>query len=193
MRFKTHSELMSYLLLAEKEHHLLLKNEEHKSAMEVNTIELQTRRSRGSRKSQQQQPNWPYPSKSNDKSSNHSSNSQSQSQTRKCHKCGRTGHLQRDCRATECSKCGCFGHVSRDCQTGECQKCSRPGHVSQECRADEYVVKMYKELQQLKKGQRESHSLDAPSLDGIDLENYMTIAVEYSGAQPIVTSVYSMS
>ena len=52
---------------------------------------------------------------------------------------------------------------------------------------------MYKELQQLRKGQRESHSVDAPFLDGTDLENYMTIADEYSRAQPVVTSVYSMS
>ena len=52
---------------------------------------------------------------------------------------------------------------------------------------------MYKELQQLRKGQRESHSLDAPFLDGIDPENYMTITDEYSGAQPIVMSVYSTS
>ena len=55
------------------------------------------------------------------------------------------------------------------------------------------MVKMYKELQQLRKGQRESHSLDAPSIDGTDLENYMTITDEYSGAQPIVRSVYSTS
>ena len=33
---------MSYLLLAEKEHHLLLKNEERKPAREVNTTELST-------------------------------------------------------------------------------------------------------------------------------------------------------
>ena len=65
--------------------------------------------------------------------------------------------------------------------------------MSQACRAREYVVKMYKELQQFRKGQRESHSLDAPSLDGTDLENYMTITDEYSGAQPIVTSIYTTS
>ena len=76
---------------------------------------------------------------------------------------------------------------------GECQKCGQPGHVSQDCRASEYMVKMYKKLQQLREGQKESHSLDAPSLDGTDLENYMMIADEYSGAQPVVTSVYSMS
>ena len=55
------------------------------------------------------------------------------------------------------------------------------------------MVKIYKELQQLRKGQRESHSLDAPSFDGTDLGNYMTITNEYFGAQPIVTSVYNTS
>ena len=54
--------------------------------------------------------------------------------------------------------------------------------MSRDCKAGEYVVKMYKELQQLRKDQRESHSLDAPSLDGTNLENYMMIVDEYSGA-----------
>ena len=52
MRFTTHSKLMSYLLLAEKELHLLLKNEERKPAREVNTTELPTRRPQGSWKLQ---------------------------------------------------------------------------------------------------------------------------------------------
>ena len=47
---------------------------------------------------------------------------------------------------------------------------------------------MYKELQEFRKGQWESHSLDAPSLDNPDTENYMTI-VE---ALPIVMSTSSI-
>ncbi|KAG0587687.1 hypothetical protein KC19_2G183600 [Ceratodon purpureus] len=58
-----------------------------------------------------------------------------------------------------------------------CQKCGRIGHKPHECRAGAYTEKLYKELQELQKGQRESHSLDVPSLDGTDPENY-TVIVE---------------
>jgi hypothetical protein len=45
--------------------------------------------------------------------------------------------------------------------------------VARDCRADEHLVKVYKELHELKGKQREVHTLDAPSLERIDLENYI--------------------
>ena len=189
MRFRTYSELTTFLLLAEKQQQLLLKNNESKPPWEVNAMKIPTRRPKGSWKQNQHKPPQPY-HKPKDKHSNQTSGSrpsnQSKSDDRKCHKCGRTGHLQKDCRTGECKKCGRPGHLARDCQTSTCHRCGRSGHMSQECRAGEYVEKMYKELQELHKGQWESHSLDAPSLSP-DTENYMTI-VE---ATPIVMSTTS--
>ena len=85
--------------------------------------------------------------------------------------------MQKECRTCKCKKCGRPGHLTRDCKPNECQRCGRVGHEPHECRAGAYTKKLYKELQELQKCQKESHSLDAPSLDGTDPENY-TVIVE---------------
>jgi hypothetical protein len=56
--------------------------------------------------------------------------------------------------------------------------------VARDCRADDHLVKMYKELQELKGKQREVHTLDAPSLEKIDLENYMVYIQPIESASP---------
>jgi hypothetical protein len=184
MKFKTYCELTQFLLLAEQQQQLLLKNNESKPPRETNVAEIPTRRPKGGWKSNQQKPNRTPYSKPKDKSYNpssgsgsHSSNQSNQYDSRKCFKCGRNGHMQKECRTGECKKCGRPGHLTRYCKTNECQRCGRVGHESRECRAGAYTEKLYKELQELRKGQRESHSMDAPSLDGTDPENY-TVIVE---------------
>ena len=72
------------------------------------------------------------------------------------------------------------GYLTRDCKTNECQRCGSAGHESRECQAGAYTEKLYKELQELRKCQRESYSLDAPSLDGTDPENYIVIVESLS-------------
>ena len=48
MKFKTHSKLMTYLLAAEKQKHVLLRNEERRPpARETHTVEMAARRPRG--------------------------------------------------------------------------------------------------------------------------------------------------
>ena len=90
--------------------------------------------------------------------------------------------MQKECRTGECKKCGRPGHLTRQCKINECQRCGRVGHESRECQAGAYTEKLYKELQELQKGQWESHSMDAPSLDGTDPENY-TVIVESLSTQ----------
>ena len=48
--------------------------------------------------------------------------------------------------------------------------------MANDCQTNEYFVNMYKELQQLKSKQRETHTLDAPTLD--DAEYYMVSHID---------------
>ena len=171
MKFKTHSELMTYLFFAEKQQEISMKVVESKPVKEVHATEISVRKPWGGGKSQEA--NRPF--KHKDKSySSRSSNSRS-----KCHKCSRLGHFQRDCRTGECKKCGKASHLSQDCtsnsKSAKCQKCGKIGHVSKDFCANDHMVTIYAELKKLHKSHRESHSLNAPALDGTDHENYMTI------------------
>ena len=51
---------------------------------------------------------------------------------------------------------------------------------------------MYQELQRLKSRQRETHTLDAPSLDNVDPENFM-VSMDKSRANPDVAMLESVT
>ena len=48
-----------------------------------------------------------------------------------CHRCGKMGHIARDCFTNICSRCKRPGHVASKCQA--CYQCGRLGHVAQFC------------------------------------------------------------
>jgi hypothetical protein len=106
MKFQTHAKLMSYLLSAEKQQQILLKNAEQRpSAKETHTTELAARRPKGFKGKQfRNSPKQQSPSKPRDRTSPGGSNPQRRangSEMRSCHKCGRKGHLARDCRTDD--------------------------------------------------------------------------------------------
>jgi len=127
---------------------------EKKVAKSMQPLPFPTRRPKGGWKSNQQKQNRTPDSKPKDKSYNSSSgfgfgssNQSNQSGSRKYFKCGRNGHMQKECWT------GDWG--IRDC-TNKCQRCGRAGHESRECRAGAYTKKLYKEPHELRKSQRES-------------------------------------
>ena len=72
--------------------------------------------------------------------------------------------------------------------TRTCHNCDRTGYLAKDCTTNEYFVKMYKELQQLKSQQREARTLDAPSLEGTNLENYMASLPGFDMCSGIIES-----
>jgi hypothetical protein len=129
---------MSYLLAAEKQQQLLLKNAESRPNKEVHTAKLAARKPKGPKGKDSRGKSKQPPPKAKDRSSpsrNSHQKKTSKGEPRSCHKCGRKGH------------------IAKDCQAGD------------------YLIQVYKELQQLKSKQPEAHAVDAPSFE--DTENYM--------------------
>lgn len=158
MQFKKFNQLMSLLLLAEKQHQLLLKNAEVKPPKEAHAVEA-----KGSRRA--------YRDKD-----------KSKTQPRRQLSPQKTKQSNRDSSKPKADSKRKSDHDSRDSKI--CHKCGRPGHLAKDCRASDYVAKLWKELSGLKSqtpprsprrgsNQREAHSLDAPSFPEYDVENYL--------------------
>ena len=141
---------MTYLLAAEKQKHVLLRNEERRPpARETHTVEMATRRPRGYKGKQPYKPQ----SSSKPRTSNRPQGDSTGAKEYQCRGSDRLGQ-----------------------ETRSCHKCGRKGHLAKTCRTPKYFVSIYKELQQLKGKQpethlAEAHSLDAPSAEAT--ENYM--------------------
>ena len=169
MKFTTHSELMSYLLLAEKQQQLLLKNAESRPAKEIHNSEVQN-----PLKTTSSAPT-PHPKPGNPSRESHISDAprrKPKGNWKPKHTWNRSSKPQRYANQTRTDR---SSQSLRKTEKGTCHKCGRKGHYAKECRASSYVIAMYKELQSLREGKRETHTLDAPSptLSELDPEIYM--------------------
>ena len=124
MDFKTYAQLMSHLLLAEKQQQILLKDAETCLAVrETKTTEMAVERPKGT---------WWKPT--------FKANSRPQSHPKSRDKSFSNQHFS----AKRHDKTS----TPKDIRT--CHNCGRTRHLAKDCKTNEYFVKMYKELQQLK-------------------------------------------
>ena len=196
MKFQTHSELMSYLLMAEKQQILLLKNAEARPAREIHTTEVTAvptptpspapaptpprethnteaakRSPRGGRGRGRGRDNRSYGNRDDYRQQSYRHDQQyNRSNNRDHHH--RYNHGRHE-PYNQNDRNGQSSQTNRSETRGACHKCGRHGHYARECRAPEYFVEMYRELQKLKEEKREVHTLDAPSFNDVDPENYM--------------------
>ena len=57
-------------------------------------------------------------------------------QEKSCWTCGKSGHINRDCKDRKpirCYACGLEGHVRRECTKMQCTRCKVNGHKTEEC------------------------------------------------------------
>ncbi|CAI7878514.1 unnamed protein product [Closterium sp. NIES-54] len=68
--------------------------------------------------------------------------------TRTCHRCGKPGHLRRDCK--NCDGCEKLGHRKRECpDAARCEICKKRGHEAKDCYQREGGIRRHpEELQQ---------------------------------------------
>ena len=144
MRFRTHAKLMSFLPLAEKEQQIMLKNAEARLARDTSIVETHAtetgRKQKPRTRIQRHQARRQVPPRDKSKPFA-SSQSQSQSHSRpppKHQNRSQPPHTQSSDarhRSTETS-------LTR-------HRCGRLGHIVKNCRSSQYLVNLYKELQDL--------------------------------------------
>lgn len=75
---------------------------------------------------------------------------------RECYNCGRTGHIEYDCRSP-CGNCTKPGHTSHSC-TSDCGTCGKPGHVARWCRTGKKVKVNHSHVRSPDRGRSRSRS-----------------------------------
>ena len=168
MKHTKHSELMSYLLLAEKQQQRLLKNAESMPTKKIHNNEVHNPLMTTS--------SAPTPHLKLDNPSRESHISDVPRQNSKgtweskyiWHRSSKRPRYATRTRADQSSQ-------SSTKTERVSHKCGRKGHYAKECHDSSYVLAIYNELQSLRKGEKETPTLDAPSLtlNELDPEIYI--------------------
>ena len=155
MNFRTHSQLMSHLLLVEKHQQLLLRNAESRPAREVHATEPIMREVHATSATQTEAHATQAPKRP------------PKGFTKKF-----TSKPTRYVARGTPQKPKPFNSKP---VKGNCHKCGCKGHYAKECRASAYVVELYKELQQLKNQSRQNYNQDVQIDNNPDIENFMAL------------------
>ena len=184
MRFKKHSQLMAHLLLAEKHHQLLLRNAESRPAREVHTtIAIED--------AEPKEPNGASgatapvagagPQRDNPPVQHHAEVHVTEASRRpprgsfrkippKWQNKPATGnpHKPRHFPPKH-------DHVRPT--SDNCHKCGRKCHFAKDCRTSQYIVDMFRELQELRNKPRHNYHFEPSDMSDLDfdVENFMAI------------------
>ena len=168
MKFATYAELMRYLQVGEQQQQLLLQNAERRPTKEIHTTEMQRTKLPPKHAPATTPSSASKPNESRESHVSEAPRRKPRGEWKPRHQWNKSKN-QRYANKTQSTQ------SPSKTTKGTCHKCGRQGHFAKECRASPYITDMYKDLQALKGGKRETHTLDAPSLTltELDPENYM--------------------
>jgi hypothetical protein len=193
MTYTKYAKLMSHLLLAEKQHQILLRNAESRPAREVhNTIA----KIEAAEPAEPNKPTGAPAGGGGSRRDNRHEDHHAEIHIAEASRRPPRGSLRKPNPKWHRNPATGYQNKPRNYQPrfdqrkhvqGNCHKCGKKGHFAKDCRASQYLVELYREVQQLRNKPRQNYNFEASDLPDLDYEvkNYMTVYEETTPNQDV--------